>query len=106
MTVCVNEAELPQAGGIVISASNIFLRNGDFSAFIVASVTPFPGLPNASVNVRLMTAPTEEFPDRLYDTFMAIDWQFLIGDSSNLSDSDGDGWRDGVDAAPNDPTRH
>jgi len=30
----------------------------------------------------------------------------LIGNSSNLFDRDGDGWLDGVDEFPDDPTRH
>lgn len=105
-TICLNEAVAPQSGGINIYGSNALIRMGDHSAIVVMRVTPFPGLPNAQVYERVMTSPTAEFSDRLYDTFIAIEWQFLVGDSSNLTDRDGDGWRDGVDEFPDDPTRH
>ena len=105
-TVCENAGQTDAGGGIIVSFSNIMIRVGNSTAVINASVTPFPGLPNSSVRVKVVASPTAEFPDRAIDTFLAIDWQMLIGDSSNLFDRDGDGWRDRVDEFPDDPTRH
>ncbi len=105
-TVCTNEGTTPAGGGIVLAFSNIMIRVGNHTAVVDASVTPFPGLPNSSVRAKMVTAPTAEFPDLAIDTFLAIDWQMLLGDNRNLFDRDGDGWLDGVDQFPDDPTRH
>lgn len=104
--VCFNEDVVTQGGGIQTAFSNVLIRARNHSAVIAAYVTPFPGLPSSSVHVRLVAAPTAEFSARCIDSFLAIDWQLLIGDSRNLFDRDGDGWRDGVDNFPDDPTRH
>ena len=101
-----NEGTGDAGGGIIVSFSNIIIRVGNHTAVISTSVTPFPGLPSSSVRAKVVAAPTAEFPDRAIDTFLAIDWQLLIGESDNLFDRDGDGWRDGVDNFPDDPTRH
>jgi hypothetical protein len=105
-TVCVNEGSGDAGGGIIVWFSNIMLRVGNHTAVIAASVTPLPGLPTSSVRSKVLASPTAEFPTRAIDTFLAIDWQMLIGDSSNLFDRDGDGWLDGVDEFPDDPNRH
>jgi hypothetical protein len=105
-TVCVNEASGDAGGGIIQASSNALVRVGDATVLVAASVTPFPGLPNANVTVRVVAAPTAEFSTRAIDTFLAIDFQMLVGDDRNLFDRDGDGWRDGVDEFPDDPTRH
>lgn len=104
--VCVNEGSGDVGGGIIVSFSNIMIRAGNQTAVVRASVTPFPGLPNSKILVKTVASPTAEFPTRAIDVFLAIDWQMLIGDGSNLSDRDGDGWLDGVDAAPDDPNKH
>lgn len=61
---------------------------------------------STSVTIKVVVAPTAEFQARALDTFIAIDWQMLLGESANLLDSDGDGWRDGVDAEPKNPLVH
>lgn len=104
--VCINEGSGDAGGGIIVSFSNVMIRFGNHSAVITASVTPLPGLPNSNVRSKVVASPTAEFPSRAIDTFLAIDWQMLLGDNSNLFDRDGDGWRDGVDEFPDDPTRH
>lgn len=104
--VCVREGSGDVGGGIITSFSNIMIRAGTQTALVRALITPFPGLPNSKILVKSVASPTAEFPERAIDTFLAIDWQLLIGDSSNLSDRDNDGWLDGVDAAPDDPNVH
>lgn len=104
--VCVNEATFDAGGGIPVSASNILIDGGGMTIVVVASVTPFPGLPSSSLRRQIVAAPSGEFSARAVDTFLAIDFQMLVGDSRNLFDSDGDGWRDGVDEFPRDPSRH
>lgn len=104
--VCVNEGSGDAGGGIVISFSRVMIRVGNHTAVIAASVTPLPGLPTSSIRTKVVASPTAEFPTRAIDVFLAIDWQMLLGDSRNLFDRDGDGWLDGVDAAPDDPNVH
>lgn len=107
-TVCVNEAsgELSPGTGIFAAASNIMIRTPGHTAIVTAQVTPFPGgLNSSSITVRAMAAPTAEFGDRAFDSFMAIDWQMLIADTTN-SDRDFDGWLDQFDRAPDDPLVH
>lgn len=105
-TVCLNEGSGDAGGGIVVSFSNLMIRAGDDTAVISTSVTPFPGLPNSSVRAKVVASPSAEFPDRIVDTFLAIDWQMLIGGGGDLFDRDGDGWQDSIDAFPDDPDRH
>jgi hypothetical protein len=102
--VCLNEGTAQLGGGITTIFSNVLIRAGTQSAIVTIGVTPLPGLPNSSVSVRLNSAPTAEYPDRLLDSFMAIDWQMLVGEITNI-DTDGDGWLDQFDRFPNDPTR-
>ncbi|MFW2389169.1 MAG: hypothetical protein ACN4G0_12580 [Polyangiales bacterium] len=104
--VCLNEGSGDAGGGIIVSFSNVMIRVGNHTAVVDASVTPLPGLPSSSIKAKVVAAPTEEFPARAIDTFLAIDWQMLIGRSDNLFDRDGDGWLDGVDMHPDDPNRH
>lgn len=104
--VCVNEGSGDAGGGIIVSFSRIMIRVGNHTAVIAASVTPLPGLPTSSIRTKVVASPTVEFPARAIDVFLAIDWQMLIGNSSNLFDRDGDGWLDGVDEFPDDPNRH
>jgi len=103
--VCLNEGTAQLGGGLVTNYSNALVRAGTQSAILIVSVTPFPGLPTSSVSVRLNSAPTAEYPARLLDSFMAVDWQMLSGELKNV-DSDGDGWFDQFDQFPNDPTRN
>lgn len=104
--VCINEGSGDAGGGIVVSFSNLMIRAGDDTAVLSTSVTPFPGLPNSNVRAKVVASPTNEFPDRIVDTFLAIDWQMLIGGGGDLFDRDGDGWQDSIDAFPDDPARH
>lgn len=104
--VCFTEATFDAGGGIPVSTSNALYRIGEQTVVVVTSVTSFAGTGSSSVRRQVVSAPTSEFPNRALDTFLAIDFQMLVGDSRNLFDRDGDGWRDGVDAAPDDPTRH
>lgn len=106
-TVCLREGTAEQAPGtgIVTSASNIMIRSPGHTAIVGIQVTPFPGgLGMSSVTTRAMAAPTAEFASRAFDTFIAIDWQMLVGTVNN-NDSDFDGILDQFDDAPNDPTR-
>lgn len=99
--------EIAPGSGIVTSVDNRLLRGPDRTLLISTAVTPFPGLPTSGVYIRLLSAPTEEWGPRLYDSFMAIDWQLLVGDPDRTtSDRDGDGWIDEFDRYPDDPTRH
>ena len=107
-TVCSTDAtvELSPGTGIVTHVRNVLARSEQHSILLTISVTPFPSLPSSGVYLRHMLAPTAEFPERLYDTFMAIDWQFLVSDSTSAVDSDNDGWLDQFDEFPFDPDRH
>ena len=108
--VCRNEGsgELSPGSGLFAFYDNVLVRGNGQSLLIATTVTPFPGFYNGGANIRVMSAPTDEFPDRLYDTFLAIDWQLLVGDPDGgiVSDRDGDGWIDELDAAPDDPNKH
>ncbi|MGF1508905.1 MAG: hypothetical protein ACFB9M_05300 [Myxococcota bacterium] len=106
-TVCINEGTVEQAPGtgIVSSFSNILVRDPDRTMLATASVTTVPGLLQSSIFVRLISSASREFPERLLDTFMAIDWQMLLGERVS-SDRDGDGWLDQFDRAPDDPNVH
>ncbi|MEO0811820.1 MAG: hypothetical protein AAFY60_03085, partial [Myxococcota bacterium] len=103
---CTNEGGSQPAIGIAAEFSNALVEMNDSVALVTTSVTRVEGLPTSQVFIRAMTAPSAEFDERAYDTFLAIDWQFLVGESSNLTDRDGDGWLDGVDEFPDDPSRH
>jgi hypothetical protein len=104
--VCVNEGSFAAGGGMQVSVSNILVRANNQTFVVIASVTPFAGLPNSSIRRQVVASPTIEFSARAIDTFLSIDFQMLVGENANLFDSDGDGWRDGVDEFPLDPTRH
>ncbi len=105
-TLCTNEGTTPVGGGITLTYSHILFRASNQTVYIGAAVTPLPGLPTSTVRMKVAAAPTDEFKARAIDTFLAIDWQMLIGDSQNLIDSDGDGWHDGIDNFKFDPTKH
>ena len=102
--VCSNDAQGAVGGGFVASASNIMFRIGSHTAIVVANTIPL-GI-STSITVKVVVAPTAEFPARALDTFIAIDWQMNLGENANLFDRDGDGWRDGVDAEPDNPFVH
>ncbi len=102
--VCSNDAQGAVGGGFVSTASNIMFRIGNHTAVVTASTIPF-GI-STSVMIKVVVAPTAEFQARALDTFIAIDWQMLLGENANLFDRDGDGWRDGVDAEPDNPLVH
>ncbi len=107
-TVCLREGTAEQAPGtgIVTTASNIMLRSPGHTMIVAIQVTPFPaGLGRSSVTIRAMAAPTQEFGNRAFDSFIAIDWQMLVGDDVS-SDRDLDGWLDQFDRAPDDPRVH
>jgi len=103
--LCTNEGTNPGTAGAVSTYSNIMFRAGAMTFVFANSATLIPGSTMSSGLSKVAIAPTIEFQDRALDTFLAIDWQLLIGDNKNLVDSDGDGYRDGVDNFPNDPTR-
>lgn len=104
--VCLREDIVDAGGGIPVAFSNVLLRVGDQTVVAVVSVTSFASVGTSSVHRQIVSAPTAEFSARAMDTFLAIDFQMLRGEDANLFDRDGDGWRDGVDEAPDDPTRH
>ena len=104
--VCRHAASGDPGTGTIATTSARLARSDTQTALVSVTVTPFPGLNSSGVYLRSMTAPTPEFPARVWDTFLAIDWQFLVGDSIDPIDSDGDGWFDELDAFPNDPSRH
>ncbi len=102
--LCTNEGAGDVGGGIIRSYSNIMFRVGESTFLIASSATALPGFPGQfSAFSKVAIAPTSEFQARAIDTFLAIDWQFLIGENSNLFDTDGDGVPDGIDAEPNNP---
>ena len=105
-TLCTNEGSTPVGGGITQTFAHIMFRASNHTVYIGAAVTPLPGLPTSTVRMKVAAAPTAEFKARAIDTFLAIDWQMLIGDNQNLIDSDGDGWPDGIDNFKFDPTKH
>lgn len=104
--ICTNEGTFDAGGGIPVSVSNGLFRVGGQTAVVVSSVTSFSGTGSSAVRRQVVSAPTAEFSARAMDTFLAIDFQMIVGDSRNLFDRDGDGWRDGVDEFPDDPARH
>ena len=106
-TVCAREGTLERAPGtgIVTNFSNIMIRAGNHTAILNANVTAYPGTQGFSgIEVRLLAAPTAEFPERLFDTFMAIDRQMITNDPEIENDKDGDGWPRQIDRDDNDPT--
>ena len=98
--------ELSPGTGIIGDQHNVLIRIEGQSLILNTRVTTVPDLPQRNVYVHLVSAPTTEWPDRLYDTFIAIDWQMLVGGSGDSSDRDGDGWLDQFDDFPDDPNRH
>ncbi len=104
--VCQRRASGDPGTGTIATSASVLVRSADQTALVALYVTPLPGLNSAGLYLRTMAAPTVEFPERALDTFIAIDWQFLVGDSVDPIDSDGDGWFDDLDEFPNDPTRH
>lgn len=106
--VCRNRvtAETSPGTNIIADVNNVLVRIEDQSLILNASVTTVPGVPQRSIMVRLVSARTAEFPERLYDTFIAIDWQMLLGGGGDERDRDGDGYWDNLDNFPDDPTRH
>lgn len=98
--------EWSPGSGILGEQNNVLIRIEDQSLILNTAVTIVPSLPQRNVFVRMVSAPTAEWPDRLYDTFLAIDWQMLLGDTDGSRDRDGDGWLDQFDDFPDDPNRH
>ena len=98
-------------GGDRFSSSTIMANTGTHTVVVHATVTSFPpsggpfgGLGTAHVRLKVCYAPTSEFDARAIDTFLAIDWQLRVTDDATFFDRDGDGWHDGVDRAPTDPS--
>lgn len=100
-----NSGEASPGSGILADANNVLVRIDGHTLIVVANtITVSRDLP-PSVFVRVVAAPTAEFPDRLYDTFLAIDWQLLFGGGRDEDDRDGDGIWDVFDDFPDDPQR-
>ncbi|MCP4123895.1 MAG: hypothetical protein GY751_19275 [Bacteroidetes bacterium] len=104
-TVCVNSSNTTVAVGINISTSNILLRAGGSTALVASSITYGSSILTPKANVKVAVAPTTEFPTRVFDTFLAIEFQLLIGNSGTDDDRDNDGTPDVYDNFPDDPTR-
>lgn len=97
--------EVSPGTGIVSEVDHALVRIEGLSILVAAQVvTVDPSLP-PSLFVRKLFAPTDEWPDRLYDTFLAIDWQLLVGSGADEDDRDGDGVWDVFDRFPDDPNR-
>lgn len=105
--VCRNQGQFEAAPGtgIVTVFDNALAKSAERGLLVTVAVTTVPGVGTSSAYVRVLSAPIDEFEDRLYDRFMATDWQLLVGDPDRR-DRDGDGWLDPFDAFPDDPTRH
>jgi len=100
-----NTAEVTPGTGIIGDTNHVLVRIEDRSVLLAAQViTVSQDLP-PSVFVRQISAPTAEFDARVYDTFLAIDWQLLYGGGRNENDRDGDGIWDVFDNFPDDPER-
>ncbi|MEZ5008435.1 MAG: hypothetical protein R2753_09845 [Chitinophagales bacterium] len=105
--VCSNANISTVASGINISVDNIMLRAGGMTGVVIVSVTFGSSIPIPQANVKVAVAPTNEFSDQIWDTFLAVEWQLLFGNPDTLydGDSDNDGTPDIYDNFPNDPTR-
>jgi hypothetical protein len=77
------------------------------TALVIVSLTAGDNFPSSQANVKVSVAPTNEFNDRVWDTFLAIEWQLLFGNPDTLydGDRDNDGTPDIYDNFPDDPTR-
>jgi len=105
-TVCTNASIVTTVPGINVSYSNILLRVGGSIALVSTSVTFVSSIPTPKANVKVSVSPTTEFPSRVFDTFLAIEFQLLIGNSTGSDDDfDNDGVPDVFDNFPEDPTR-
>lgn len=97
--------EASPGSGVIADVNNVLVRIDGQSILLTATtITVSSDLP-PSVFVRKLSSPTDEFPARLYDTFLAIDWQLLYGGGRNDNDRDGDGIWDVFDDFPDDPQR-
>jgi hypothetical protein len=105
--VCRNQGQFEAAPGtgIVTRFDNAFAESDERGLLVTVAVTTVPGVGSSSAYVRVLSAPADEFAARLYDRFMATDWQLLV-DDPDRRDRDRDGWIDVFDAFPDDPNRH
>lgn len=105
--VCRHRAsgEASPGTGILATLDHRLVRIDGQTTIVAVQVTTVSPTLAPSVSVRTVSAPTAEMADRVYDTFLAIDWQLLYGGGSNENDRDGDGVWDVFDAFPDDPDR-
>lgn len=105
--VCDKVQTVAVTEGINVSYDNILLQAGNMTALVICSVTFGNYIPIPQVNVKVAVAPTNEFNEQVWETFLAIEWQFLFKNPDTLydGDSDDDGTPDAYDNFPNDPTR-
>ncbi len=105
--VCDNMQTNTIISGINVSTDNLLLQAGNMTAIVITSLTYGSAIPISQANVKVAVAPTNEFNEQVWETFLAIEWQFLFKnpDSLNDGDSDDDGTPDAYDNFPFDPTR-
>lgn len=102
--ICERDDVVTTVPGINIAYSNRMFRKGGFTGMVISSLTFGSSIPSPQANVKVAVAPTNEFPTQVFETFLAIEFQFLIRDpDSPLSDRDGDGTPDVYDAEPDNP---
>lgn len=101
--VCLNEAQVSPAPGIVTAASNVALEAGPFTIFVVSVVTALEGLPGGQIFFNTAVAPTSQRDALVFDVFLPIHFQLFIGNT--VQDRDLDGVPDSQDNFPDDPTR-
>ncbi len=102
-TICITEGGGATVPGVNNQSSSTVVRWDSFTAIIAVSATFVDGLPAGAGVVVAAGGPTAEIDALIFNTFLPIHFQLLVG--NGLKDSDGDGVYDSNDNFPSDPTR-
>ncbi len=104
--VLCTETKTSTTSGFQLTFSARLIQFGNFTGLVWVNTVYAPSTNTTSVAASVSAAPTSEFNNVVFETYLPISFQLLFIDREGERDSDLDGFPDSVDNFPFDPDRH
>ncbi|MDT0556357.1 hypothetical protein [Patiriisocius hiemis] len=100
--VICSETKTSNSGGLQFTFGARLIEFGNFTGLVWVNTLYVPSVDSTSISVSISSAPTAEFDNEVFNTFLPISFQLLVIDDE-VRDTDLDGVPDNQDADPFDP---